>query len=119
MECTNTLGRLKLKLIAMLVGNDLQVILHGGDAHIGATAVAMPGENTRVITRSGHREDKIALAIANILCKDLNCTISVSVGIHYDNILYEEIESLNRMATESAHEALKKLKKRNYQTKQQ
>lgn len=118
-ECKHILGRLELRLIAMQVGNDLQVVLYGGEAHIGATAMASPGEATRVIICSGHREDEIALQTANILSKSLECTVCASVGIHYDNILKEEIESLNIMATESTFEALKKIKNYNKKTNQQ
>lgn len=110
-ECKRQLGRLELNLIAIPVGKDIQIIIHGGDAHIGATAVAKPGENTHVITCFGHREDKLAIEIANMLSNNIGCTICVSIGIHYDNILQKEIDALNSMASESANELLYKIKK--------
>lgn len=116
-ECKRSLGRMELTLIATPVGKDLQVIIHGGDAHIGATAVAQPGETTHVITCVGHREDKMAFEIANMLAQNLECTICVSVGIHYANIMYEEIESLNMMAFEIANELLEKIKNFKYNIK--
>ncbi len=70
-------GRLKLELCALRMGRDLQVILNGGAAHLGAVALAAPG---------GAADDA------------LSCTVCVSAGIHYENISKEEIAAVERLA---------------------
>lgn len=96
-------GRLRIQIRALWIGSDLQVMLCGGDAHIGAVALASPCGYTQVSQIPEHREAEIAVWIAARLASDLNCNVAVVAGIHYDGISALEIEQvleLARLATE-------------------
>ena len=59
-------GRLKLELRVQHLGRDLQVILSGGAAHLGAVALAAPDKasETALFVLPGHREDQLARRMA-------------------------------------------------------
>lgn len=100
MRLTAKHGRLAITLRALRQGRDLQVMCSGGDAHIGAVALASPclqdtadqKHQNALLALPGHREDQLALRMAHRLAKELNCTVCVSAGIHFDCITKEEIE---------------------------
>lgn len=96
-----------LCLRVLPLGPDLQAILTGGQAHLGAWAVAEP---VRGITcageRPGHREGPLAARLALMLANGLGCAVCVSAGIHYDAITREEIATVERLAGELGRRAL-------------
>lgn len=86
-------------------GNDLNITIGGGNEyHIGAVALAVPRfeykENekrtasTSLLCVYGHREDELAYHTAKKIATSLDCIVSVSIGIHVDNISSEEINIL-------------------------
>ena len=89
-------GRLKLELSVLRLGRDLQVVLNGGAAHLGAVALAAPGgaDEAGLLVLPGHREDQLVRRMADAL----NCAVCVSAGIHYDAISKEEIAAVERLA---------------------
>lgn len=93
-------GRLKLELRALRMGRDLQVMLNGGAAHLGAVALAAPGgaAEAKLLVLPGHREDQLARRMARRMADALGCTVCVSAGIHYENISKEEIAAVERLA---------------------
>lgn len=109
-----THGRLTLALRVLRQGRDIQVLLSGGDAHIGAVALGIPGEDasrTRLLLLPGHREDVLAQGIASRMANVLGCTVCVSVGIHYDHIGRQEIADIENMARLLTERCLKALTK--------
>ena len=93
--------KLDFKMVAM--GNDLCVILTGGDVpHLGATAVThvRPSKEaptninatTSVISLPGHKEDEIAKYIASSMAVGLNKNIVVCCGIHVNEFTAEKLE---------------------------
>ncbi len=100
---SNTSGRLAVSLKAVDIGNDLLVVITGGRAHIGATAVGIKTEGiatASVITTPGHREDRVVKDAAEKLAKKLDKTVVVVSGIHYDNITKDEIAETLRLCDE-------------------
>ena len=93
-------GRLKLEVRVQHLGRDLQVILSGGTAHLGAVALSAPDKasETALLVLPGHREDQLARRMARRMADVLKCAVCVSAGIHYDDISREEIASAERMA---------------------
>ncbi|MDR1777883.1 MAG: hypothetical protein LBR31_08680 [Desulfovibrio sp.] len=94
-------GRIALDLRVLRQGTDAQCLLSGGDAHIGAAALAWleaDGTQSRLACRPGHREDEIALHMAQRLALGLGCAVCVSAGIHFDGITREEIRLVEEMA---------------------
>ena len=93
-------GRLKLELRVQHLGRDLQVVLSGGAAHLGAVALAAPDKTseTAVFVLPGHREDQLARRMARRMADVLKRAVCVSAGVHYDDISKEEIAAVERMA---------------------
>lgn len=89
-----------IELIALPHGKDYAISVMGGDQpHIGAVAVCTPGSHASVISVPNHKEDMLALDLANIICNSLRSTVSVSVGIHYDSISKSQIDDVIEIVT--------------------
>ncbi|MDR2944726.1 MAG: hypothetical protein LBU81_06585 [Methanosarcinales archaeon] len=105
MKTSKTIGRLTLQLEGNEVGSDLLVTLTGGQAHIGAAALAYPDKETGRITVSvlsapGHKEEEIALAGARFISGETKKTVLFAAGIHLDDISAEEINEINKTCAE-------------------
>ena len=102
-----SLGRITLNMQIVPLGNDIQIILTGGEAHIGAVAVASadsPQGSVREMPH--HREGELAQKMACRLAKALNVTVSVSAGIHFPHISREEIATVFALADRLTEDAL-------------
>ncbi len=91
-------GRIRLTLKLFRMGDDVQIHLSGGQAHIGAVALAGWNAATAHTTVPTHREGELALRMAQSLSDALRCTVCVSAGIHFDSIRREEIRSVEELA---------------------
>lgn len=98
-------GRYIVEAAVVKCGKDLNVTIGGGEKyHIGAVAIGIPrfeyknGQkrtaSTSVICVQGHREDEVAYKAAKYLATALDCTVTVTVGIHVDGIKPEEFKIL-------------------------
>lgn len=97
-----------VKLNAAFVGKDLLVWLTGGQAHIGAVALAVPRPSLRdddkvsadatVMTVGGHKEDLLARKIALALATKLNVQVCVSAGLHWDAATPTKIEAAKELS---------------------
>lgn len=119
MQFTARQGRLTIYLRVFRQGRDLQVLCGGGASHVGAVALAAPSKGhgqhpdapypadqadkpgqieVRLLALPGHKEDALALRMAQGMAEALHCTVCVSAGIHYDNITRAEIQQVEQMA---------------------
>lgn len=105
---TASCGRIQLTLKAMSAGGDLLILLTGGEAHIGAIALAAPEGLAGSPECTGHREGALACEIALELADQLRCRVAVACGIHYDNITRAEIGDTLKLARKLAQMLLKK-----------
>lgn len=99
---TASSGQIRLMLNAISVGPDLLLLLTGGDAHIGAVALAGPDGLAGAPESRGHREGALAAEIALEVARCLGCRVAVACGIHYDNISAHEIGEVLKLARELA-----------------
>ena len=94
-----------VEAVVVRCGKDLNVTIGGGEKyHIGAMAIAVPRleykdgkkrtASTSVICVQGHREDELSYNAAKYLATELECTVTVTIGIHIDNIVQEEFQIL-------------------------
>lgn len=108
-------------------GRDYVWLVTGGEAHVGAVAVAywhggeeecdgagqghVQGEGqgqrkirAEVITVPSHKEGELARELAELACLRLKATVTVACGIHIDRATAEEIghivEEVRRLALE-------------------
>jgi len=86
-----------LEAFVKRIGKDLLVAVWGGERpHIGAVAAAQPRPSLRdqnrlsatasVFSYVGHKEDGIAKEAAERLSAALNTNVTVTAGIHWDDI---------------------------------
>ena len=95
-------GETLVELEYQFVGQDLQVLLTAGKAHVGAVALAVPCARTAegvtasvsVMTVPGHRDNVVAGDAALRLCKALGRPVSVTAGLHIDQATACEIKAL-------------------------
>ncbi len=98
-------GSFDLEASGQWIGPDLLVAIRGGEKpHIGAVAVAQPRPSLKnseftaatvsVFCYSGHKEDELAKAAAEILAAALNAHVVVTAGIHWDNLSEEGIQQV-------------------------
>ena len=100
-------GRIALNLQIVPMGRDIQILITGGSAHIGAVAVASGSSpQTAVHEISQHREGELAQKIACRLARALHVTVGVSAGIHFNDITREEIVAVLELADSLAQDAL-------------
>ncbi len=107
---------------ALLIGNDVAIILWGGSApHIGAVAMAIPRPSLKdksvtsatssVLTSPGHMEDAIVKGFSERLSAALNCTVVVSAGMHWDDMSIEKIDTVRLVCAELTQDFIDALKK--------
>jgi hypothetical protein len=87
------------------VGRDLLVAIWGGERpHIGAVAVAQPRPSLKdqrlksatasVFCYPGHKDDVVAKEAAEKISSALNTNVTVTAGIHWDDIDEEGIKTV-------------------------
>jgi hypothetical protein len=86
------------------IGKDLLIVIHGGDEHhIGGVSVAYvtPSHYRDASTVSlssisfpGHKDYVVANSSAEKICKTLERSTVVTVGIHYDNATKKDIDEI-------------------------
>lgn len=95
----------EIVLSAARMGNDLAVAVSGGEKpHIGAVAVAQPRSSlsdpsrtsatTSVIALIGHKEDVLARDLASHIAAATDRVVSLSCGIHYDELSADGIAGI-------------------------
>lgn len=78
-------------------GRDYVWLVTGGEAHVGASAVAYwDGREARAehCAVPGHKEAGLAVELAEMVCRELRATVAVTAGIHIDNATRGEIEAI-------------------------
>lgn len=87
-----------LAVRTIAAGRDYVLLVTGGEAHIGAAAVAYPaatgGVSTEIISLPGHKEAELARELAGLACRRLGRTVTVIAGIHIDRATSEEIHMI-------------------------
>ncbi|ULO10058.1 hypothetical protein H1230_15570 [Paenibacillus sp. 19GGS1-52] len=91
-----------IELSATAVGRDILLLITGGVRHIGAASTAyLNGENVEVLTSAvpHHKEHTISESIALKVAAKLRKTVTVVMGIHYDDLtkdgILEVVEIVN------------------------
>ncbi len=105
-ELTEGSGRDLIRARVVKMGEHILIAVGGGHEHIGAAALAEPGQSlsdkkkitssVSVITRFGHKEDRIAGEIATSLASFLNQPVLVCCGIHFEHINEIEIDKIEK-----------------------
>ncbi|WP_373482995.1 hypothetical protein [Acetobacterium sp.] len=86
-------GKTALHYEIIPVGNDWLILLTGGDAHIGCTAI---GDDGRLCsyTPQSHKDDALAIPLAKKISETCHCVCTVVAGFHLDEITREQIDEV-------------------------
>lgn len=98
-------GLYQVEAIVVLCGTDVLVCFGGGQKnHIGASALAVPRPSLQdkekisatasVIAIPGHKDDELARHAALNIAASLECCAAVTVGLHIDGAIADDIDML-------------------------
>ena len=97
-------GAHRVEVLCALPGGDIWLCIGGGEApHIGAAALAVPGESLNggeapasasVLCVAGHREDELVREAALRFAAKLGARALVSAGLHIDGARERDIRLL-------------------------
>ena len=97
-------GRTKLWAEVTQLGKDLCILIHGGEAHIGSIAVAIPrpsladankiSSTTSVYNLTGHKDDLLSQPLAREIAAQTNRVVTVIAGFHLEQISEDEIKGV-------------------------
>lgn len=106
-EYNSRRGRLAISFIAAFAGKDSQILITGGDSHIGASAMSIRGAKALAHSVPGHMEGELASGVAQKISLAMNNVTVVTAGIHYENISKSEILDVLAMCAEMADNFLR------------
>lgn len=118
-------GRIRINMKSILIGEDLCVIISGGDSpHIGCVTLSIPrpsladssviSATTSVLNLIGHKDDEAARYVSHLLSSKLNKNVVVTCGIHLDNITKEEIKITIELLKELADNLIKSTRRTDF-----
>lgn len=87
------------------IGQDLLVVITGGDEHIGGVSLIENGSFSS-IAKKGHKDDVISNMVAPLIYDELKKDTLVICGIHLDNATKEEIDIMVNNAQKCVEEFL-------------
>lgn len=98
-----------IEVSEIAVGRDVLLLITGGVRHIGAASTAYMDEGiARVMTSAvpHHKEHTISEAVALRAAAALDRTVTVVMGIHYDNLSKEGIAEVVRIVNDKVDQYL-------------
>jgi hypothetical protein len=91
----------KLKLEVLKAGEDLCILVTGGDKpHIGAVSLTSRNNETKTIVIENHKEYVINEFFTEELKLFFSGNVAICSGIHIDNITKKEIEIVKKLCNE-------------------
>lgn len=88
-------GKTKVYLEKYTLGEDLLIVISGGDkSHIGSSVICTPGGRTRVLTLDNHKDHLVLEPIAKAACEKYQKVVAAVGGIHINDASEEEIDEV-------------------------
>lgn len=106
------IGRVNIDLKGTYVGEDLIIIISGGDRpHVGAVSYGGQGFENKdfeknTVVYGNHKEYIICQRFSQRIGEIFNGNYIISAGIHLDNITKEEIEIVKNLSEELLEEII-------------
>ncbi len=100
-------GKYSLQAVAVRTQNGINIYIGGGELpHIGTVVISQPrlslkGDGNTSCTTSvfnlvSHKDDAMAIPLAERICKKLNQVVVVTAGVHIDNADKQDIDRFIR-----------------------
>lgn len=103
-------GKTALQYEIIFLGKDILIIIGGGDIHIGCTAIGDKGSISSY-TAAHHRDDVLAISLAQEVSKYFSCICTVVAGFHLDSITKDDIQKVIKNEKKGIKEIIKKIEK--------
>jgi hypothetical protein len=105
-------GRIHLVLEACYMGNDLVVMISGGDRpHLGTITAGARLEPLQTVQLQNHKEFYITEEIAVLPRKKFPGNFAICCGTHLDNITKDELKVMTHLSIQLGMELIEALKK--------
>mgnify|MGYP000918059651 CR=1 FL=1 len=104
-------NQIELNLRAVSMGNDLCIILTGGEAHLGAVTSGSGDIQLKTVSMGNHKEHYVTEKIGKILRGKFSESFVICCGIHFDNITKNEIQDIISLSGDMTEDLLKELGK--------
>ncbi|MDP4098357.1 hypothetical protein OIN60_16495 [Paenibacillus sp. P96] len=102
-----TAGRIRLVLNAYFMGEDIVVLLSGGDRpHLGTITAGSRLEPLSTLQLQNHKEFYITEEIAVRLRKQFRGNFAICCGVHLNDITAEEISLVTEISVELGDELI-------------
>ncbi|MBE0337729.1 prenylated flavin chaperone LpdD [Paenibacillus sp. 23TSA30-6] len=106
-------GRIRLVLDAYFMGEDIVVLISGGDQpHLGTITAGARLEPIQTVQLQAHKEFYITEEIAVRLRKEFAGNFAICCGAHMDHVTKDEIRMLTEMAIQLGKELIDQLKQK-------
>jgi len=99
-------GGFLVEALLQCLGKDYLLSIWGGEAHIGAVAMAQPrpslsdpsrpSATASVFCYVGHKEDGLVKAVSEWLASALGAKVVVTAGLHWDDLTPEGIRQVEK-----------------------
>jgi len=110
-------ARFMMKAVISFTSGGINIYLGGGESpHIGTVVISQPRPSLResgvtscttsVFNLLGHKDDEIAIPMAEKICKNTNRVVVVTAGIHIDHATTEDIDRLKMASSELTQKIL-------------
>lgn len=115
-KLTQGSGKTALHYEIIPVGKDWLILLTGGDAHIGCTAIGDAGRLCSYTPQS-HKDDALAIPLAKKVSETFSCLCTVVAGFHLDGISRQEIKTVIDNAEKGMAQVLEVIEKKQLKSK--
>jgi hypothetical protein len=109
-----------IEALCQQMGDDYLLSIWGGEAHIGAMAMAQPRASLRdpakrsatasVFCYVGHKEDQLVKEVSERLASALDAKVAVAAGMHWDDLTPEGVAAVTRNVDLLVEKILKAMK---------
>lgn len=101
------IGRININLKVMYVGEDLLIVLSGGDRpHIGAISYGGVNDENKTVALKHHRDDVISDLFSRKISSVFKGNYVICAGVHLDNITKDEILQVKSLSEELLEEII-------------
>jgi hypothetical protein len=101
-------GKYMITLTHFNVGEDLLIIITGGDEHIGGISL-LENNSFTSISKKNHKDTYVTKMIAPIIYNALHKDVLVVCGIHLDDATKEDIDTVLANTHKCVEEFLKEI----------
>lgn len=100
-------GRININLKAMHVGDDLLIVLCGGDRpHIGGIGYGGVNDDKQTISFKNHKDYILSDLFSKEISQIYKGNYVICSGVHLDNITKEEINTVKKLSEEILEEMI-------------